>query len=89
MSKNGKGRGWGPDMGEQSAGTVLPHCYALLAVTPPPYFRAKLLYKVILSPLHAPPPAGRSSRFAVLQFLHVHTCCKCRRVVFVYQVCKK
>ena len=30
-----------------------------------------------------PPPAGRSSQFAVLQFLHVYACCKCRRVVFV------
>ena len=69
----------------------IPYC---LAVTPcsllrlPPYFRAKLLYRVILPPLHAP-PAGRSNRFVVLQFLHVYACCKCRRVVFVYQACRK
>ena len=25
---------------------------------PPPYFRAKLLYRVILPPLYAPPPRG-------------------------------
>ena len=42
--------------------TVLPRRYALLAVTPPPYFRAKLLYRVILPPLHAPPPAGAAAR---------------------------
>ena len=41
-----------------------------------PYFRAKLLYRVILPPLHAPPPprAGHSSRFVIL-----YACCKCRR----------
>ena len=71
--------------------TLLPYC---LAVTPPPppppHFRAKLLYRVILPPLHdPPPPAGRSSRYVVLQFLHVYACCKCRRVVFVYQACRK
>ena len=40
--------------------TVLPCCYALLAVTPP--------------------WAVRASQFVVLQFLHVYTCCKCRRL---------
>ena len=47
---------------------------------PPPYFRAKLLYRVILPPLHAP-PAGRSSRFVILQFLHV-----CMRVQSVEEL---
>ena len=31
--------------------TVLPHCYA------PSYFTEKFLYRLFLSPLHAPPPA--------------------------------
>ena len=35
------------------------HCYAR------PPFREKLLYRVILPPLHAPPPAGLSSWFVV------------------------
>ena len=40
----------------------------------PHYLRAKLLNRVILPPLHVP-SAGRSSRFAVLQFL--------QRVIFI------
>ena len=41
--------------------TVLPRCYALLAVTPPPpYFRAKLLYRVFH--LHYTPPPPRAAR---------------------------
>ena len=55
--------------------TVLPCCYALLAVTPPPHFGRN--YCIGLFYLHY--PAGRLSQFAVLQFLHVCTCCKCRR----------
>ena len=57
-------------------------CYAPL----PPIFGRN--YCIGLFYLHytPPPPAGRSSRFAVLTaVLHVYACCKCRRVVFVYQ----
>ena len=73
------------------SGLHVPYCLAVTPCSllppppPPPYFLAKLLYRVSL---HAP-PACRSSRFAVLQFLHVYACCKCRRVVFVYQACRK
>ena len=68
------------------ARTHIPYC---LAVTPPlPIFGRK--YCIGLFYLHYTPlPVGRSSRFAVLQFLHVYVCCKCRRVVFVYQACRK
>ena len=63
---------------------------ASLLRPPTPYFRAKLLYRVILPPLHTPPPPRRPlepvCRTAVL---HVYACCKCRRVVFVYQACRK
>ena len=51
--------------------TVLPRCYALLAVTPPPPIFGRKYCKGLFY-LHytppPPPPAGRSSRFAVLQF---------------------
>ena len=69
-----------------------PYCLAVIPcplLRPPPYFRAKLLYRVFYPHYTPPPPASRSSRFAVLQFLHVYACCKCRRVVFVYQACRK
>ena len=60
-------------------------CYA---PPPPPIFGQN--YCIGLFDLHyTPPPAGRSSRFTVLQFLHVYVCCKCRRVVFVCQACRK
>ena len=61
-------------------------CYAPL----PPIFGRN--YCIGLFYLHytPPPPAGRSSRFAVLTaVLHVYACCKCRRVVFVYQAYRK
>ena len=66
--------------------TVL-YCLAVmpcLLLCPPPYFRTKLLGFFYL---HYMPPSGRSSRFVVLQ--GTYACCKCRRVVFVYQVCRK
>ena len=74
----------------QDTCTILPRCYALLAVTPcsllrppPPYFRAKLLYRVILPPLHAPPPpAGRSSRFTA----RYCSSCTCTRVASVEEL---
>ena len=55
-------------------GTVLPRCYALLAVTPPPpYFWAKLLYRVRVllrarmrgaAPrINAPPPRAHNYSF--------------------------
>ena len=59
-------------------------CYA-----PPPYFRAKLLYRVIyLHYIYTPPPP-RGPLEPVCQFLPVYACCKCRRVVFVYQASRK
>ena len=61
-----------------SVSTVLPRCYALLAVTPPPppYFREKLLYRVILPQLHAPPRAARAG-------LRYFSSCTCTRVASV------
>ena len=50
--------------------TLLPRCYALLAVMSP-HFSANFLCSIILPPLLS--PAGRSSRFAVLQFMC--SCC--------------
>ena len=62
----------------------IPYCLAVtpcsLLHPPPSYFRAKLLYRIILPPLHGPPPVGRSSRFAVLQF------CTCTRVASVEEL---
>ena len=53
------------------AHTVLPRCYALLAVTPCSLLRTRppapppIFWRVGLFYLHyTPPPAGRSSRFA-------------------------
>ena len=45
--------------------TALPRCYALLAVTPPPRNYCIGLFYLHYTP--PPPPAGRSSRFAVLR----------------------
>ena len=62
---------------------VLPRCYALLAVTPPPPppIFGRNYCKGFLPPLHAPPPpAGHSSRFALLQF------CTCTRVASVEEL---
>ena len=56
--------------------TVLPRCYALLAVTPPPLFSGEITVKGYYTSITRPPPAGRSSRFAVLQFCT----CTCTRV---------
>ena len=53
------------------------HCYTLLAVTPTPpsYFRANFLYKVILPPLHAPsPPRGPLESVCSLRHVHIYTC---------------
>ena len=45
----------------------------------------------LLPPPPPPPPQAAQAglRYAVLQFLHVYACCKCRRVVIVYQACRK
>ena len=66
-----------------------------LAVTPcsllrpvPPIFGRNYGYFTSITRPPAP-PAGHSSRFAVLQFLHIYACCKCRSVVFMYQACRK
>ena len=64
--------------------TVLPRCYALLAVTPPPpppppYFRAKLLYRIILPPLHPSPRAARAD-------LRYCSSCTCTRVASVEEL---
>ena len=71
--------------------TILPRCYILLAVTPrppPPIIRRN--YCIGLFYLHyTPPPRGPLEPVCGLQFLHVYACCKCRRVVFVYQACRK
>ena len=65
---------------------LLKLCYA--PPPPPPIFGRN--YCIGCRPPPPPPPrVGLSSRFVVPQFLHVHTCCKCRRVVFVYQACRK
>ena len=48
--------------------TVPPRCYALLLLCPP-YFGTKLLYRVLLPPLHAPPWAARA--VSGLHVLHV------------------
>ena len=62
----------------------IPYCLAVtpcsLLRPPPPYFRAKLLYRVILPPLHAPPPRGRgrSSRYC--------SSCTCTRVASVEEL---
>ena len=61
--------------------TVLPRCYALLAVTPPPpLFSGEITVKGYFTSITRPPPAGRSSRFAVLQF------CTCTRVASVEEL---
>ena len=65
--------------------TVLPRCYALLAVTsppppPPPIFGRN--YCIGLFYLHyTPPPHGPLEPVKVCSsaFLHVYACCKCRR----------
>ena len=72
--------------------TVLPRCYIRPArcyapppPPPPPYFRAKLLYRVICLHYTPPPRAARAG----LRYCSSCACCKCRRVVFVYQACRK
>ena len=62
--------------------TVLPRCYALLAVTPPPPppIFGRNYCKGLFYLHYTPPPAGRSSRFAVLQF------CTCTRVASVEEL---
>ena len=63
---------------------IIPYCLAvtpcILAVTPTPYFRAKLLYRVILPPIHAP-PAGPLEP--------VCSSCTCTCVVSVEESCIK
>ena len=56
---------------------MYPYC---LAVTPPPfpYFLADFLYRVILPPLHAPPPPQWATR-AGLRYCSSYTCCACRK----------
>ena len=58
----------GPDKSVSEGKIHIPYCLAVTPCSllrapppPPPIFREKLLYRVILPPLHAPPPAGRSS----------------------------
>ena len=74
---------------ETGVSTVLPRCYALLAVTPPPpLFSGEITVKGYFTSITRPPrgPLEPVCRTAVL---HVYACCKCRRVVFVYQACRK
>ena len=71
--------------------TVLPRCYALLAVTPPPppYFRAKLLYKVIWPPLHAPPPRGARAGPYTVRYCSSCTCTHVANVEELYLCIKR
>ena len=76
--------------------TVLPRCYALLAVTPPPPAPPLIFgrnYCIGLFYLHStpppPPPRGPLEPVCRTAVLHVYACCKCRKVVFVYQACRK
>ena len=63
--------------------TVLPRCYALLAVTPPPppLFSGEITVKGSIT---RPPPRGPLEPVCRTAVLHVYACCKCTRVVFVY-----
>ena len=49
---------------------------------PPPYFRAKLLYRIILPPLHAPPPR----RAARASLPYCSSACTCTRVASVEEL---
>ena len=71
--------------------TILPRCYVLHAVTsctllrpPPPCFWANFLYRVILPPLHAPPPI---EPVCGLQFMHMLS--KCTLVESVVLECTR
>ena len=65
--------------------TIIPYCLALLAVTPPPPIFGRNYFTSITRP----PPRGPLEPVCRTAVLHVYACCKCRRVVFVYQACRK
>ena len=56
------------------------HCYA--RPPPPPYFREKSLFRVILPPLHAPPRTARAG-------LRYCSSCTCTRVASVESYFKR
>ena len=58
-------------------------CYA-----PPPIF-GRNYCKGLFYLHYTPPPRGPFEPVCRTAVLHVYACCKCRRVVFVYQACRK
>ena len=81
-------------MHEATCMTVhVPYC---LAVTPcsllrprPPIFGRNYCKGLFYLHYTPPPPRGPLEPVCRTAVLHVYACCKCRRVVFVYQACRK
>ena len=60
-------------------------CYA-----PAPLFSGEITVKGYFTSItRPPPPRGPLEPVCRTAVLHVYACCKCRRVVFVYQACRK
>ena len=80
--------GWIQEPCHASCILHVPYCLAVTPCSllrPPPYFQAKLLYRVFH--LHYTPPPPRAAR-AGLRYCSSCTC-TCVASVFVYQACRK
>ena len=60
----------------RTASLLHPVCCYAPPPPPPPLFRGKLLYRVILPPLHAPHPLRPLELVCGLRFMHIYACCK-------------
>ena len=71
---------------------ILPYCLAVTPCSllrPPPLFSGEITVKGYFTSITRPPPRGPLEPVCRTAVLHVYTCCKSRRVVFVYQACRK